>query len=157
MRTRVDDRAQKIYDFLKGRLGRPYRVGDLLARVDLTDNATNRAALRRVKYLAEKDGLCCPYPTSSNGYTYTVTDDPTAALDPALHLARGQQGLEIPKTVYQDFVKSRMSKLEPGERKVAKAWMDFEDKVKAVNSGAAELTKAIIAMRREDRDRRDDT
>lgn len=157
-RSRVDDRAHVIYAFLKedGNFKKPFRGTNLLRCVGLEDNATNRAALKRLKYMAEVENLCCPYPVAANGYTYTLTDDPTAAFDPALHLARGQAGLEVPKVVYEDFLKSRLSKLPKDEREVAKAWMDFEDKVRAVNAGAADLTKVIVAMRRDMRRPSDD-
>jgi hypothetical protein len=152
MRTRVDDRAEKIYAFLKANLGKPFRGPDLLRRVGLIDNATNRAALRRVKYVADADGLIAPYPVAANSYTYTVTSDPTAAFDPALHLARGQQGLGIPKRLYQDAMKSRMRQMDKRDAAIVTAWTDFEDKVNEVAAGAAALTQAMVAMRREDRD-----
>jgi DNA-binding response OmpR family regulator len=150
-RVTVEDRAEQIFSFLRTNLNKPYRLPELLAALRLHDSDKTRRAIRRARGLAEAAGLFLPVACPANGQTYIVTTDPVTVLDPAIHLARIEAGTRATKETHQEFMRSRLRQMDPGTRQVTKAWLSFEERVRAVNEGAAELTQAMVAIRREGR------
>lgn len=150
-RNRVGVRAQRIYEYLRDRQGQALRKAELLAVLELTDSKTTRSAIQRARELAEADGLYLTVPVYDNGYTMAVTDDASAAVDPAMFLARVGQGVEVPKHIADEFMRSRMEKLSPTDR----AYLHLQDKIDAALSGAQaardEIVRAQIELRREQR------
>jgi hypothetical protein len=155
-RNRVAERGEQIYAYLKTRQGKSYRRHELLRELRIEDGSTTEAAFRHARDLAEADGLLFPVPCPQNGFTYTVTADPTAALDPALFLARTEQGVRVTTEIHEDFMRSRFRAMDAATRRAAKAWLDFEDVMRKAQEGAAALTKAMVAMRRDGRDDQND-
>ena len=150
-RDRVEERAQMIYVYLKARLNQPLTIGQLLQGTGLRDSATTRSGIRRARDHAERDGLCFPVACPANGFSYTVTDDPSAAFDPSLHLGRLAQGIGVRKDVHDDFIRARMSKLTQSERAMFHATEKYEQAQRASREAYQEITKALVGLRRESR------
>lgn len=150
-RTRVTDRAHTIFTFLEENLNKPYTITELLEAVGLQDGATTRAAIRQARHLAEDAGLCLPVACPANGHTYCVTDDPRAALDPAIHLGSIATGVGVAKDVHESFMQSRMGRLTPAERKLAHALAEADAAAKAQRRTHQAVLQSVVAMRRESR------
>lgn len=150
-RNRVASRAEQIYTFLRDHQETPYRLPDLLAELGMRDGTTTRSAIKHARLLAEADGLCFPVAVPANGWVYVVTTDPIAVLDPTLHLARIEQGVRTTKERHEDFIRPRLKQMPLSERRVAAAWMNFEDQMRQAQAGAAELTRAMVDMRKDAR------
>lgn len=150
-RDRVGARAQLIYEHLRTRPGQALRKPDLLAALDLNDSATTRRAIQRARELAEADGLYLTVPVYDNGYTMAVTDDPSAAVDPAMWLARTEHGVGVPRHIADDFMKSRMGKLSASERAYVHLQDQVNELVAATQQSAQALAKALMDERRESR------
>jgi hypothetical protein len=152
-RNRVAERAEQIYSYLKADLNRPHLIGDILHKLKIKDGATTRAAIKRARELATADGLHFPTACPANNFSYTVTNDPSAAFDPVLHLARLAQGVQATKKVGVDFMDEHVREMQPSDRAMAKGYLAFEktieDAVSTVQAAAAELTKATVSARRE--------
>lgn len=155
-RGRVDDRARRIYEFLKANLNRPFLIGDLLAAVDLHDSQTTRAAIRRARGFAADDGLCFPVACPANGKTYCVTDEPSVVVDPALHLGAIAIGVGVRKDVHDEFMRERMSKLSPAERALVHVLEKWGATERAHRQVQGEFLTAMVAMRHEGRRQADD-
>lgn len=153
--SRVDERAEAIYAFLKQHLNKPYLIGDLCRALRLQNSETTHRAVNRARVFAEADGLSLPIACPANGFTYMLTDSPVSVVDPALHLTRVEQGVRVTKEVHQDFIKSRLKQLDPKDRPAVKAWLAVEDGMRQVAAGAAALTKALVSMRKDERDEDD--
>lgn len=151
-RSRVDDRAQLIYDFLKANLNTVYKIGDLLGALDLNDGTTTRTAIRRARGLAVEDGLCFPVACPANGFTYCVTDNPSAALDPAIHLGGIGLGVGVRKDVHDEFIRSRMAELTPSERSLVLSIDHMDAAQRESRKAQREVLKAIVGFRRGLRD-----
>lgn len=151
-RNRVEERARAIYDHLRADLNTLYTLHDLLAAVDLRESATTRTAIGKARELAAEDGLCLPVACPANGYTYCVTDDPGAVVDPSMHLGRISIGVGVRKDVHDDFIRSRMSKLSPADRSMFHSLEKYEEAQRATREAYNEITKAMVAVRRERRD-----
>lgn len=147
-RTRVNDRAQLIYDFLKLNLNTVYKIGDLLTELDLNDSKTTRTAIRRARGLAEKDGLCFPVACPANGFTYCVTDNPAAVLDPSIHLGTIGVGVGVRKDVHDEFMRSRMAQLSPSERSLVLSMEHMDAAAREQRQAYGEVMKAIVGLRR---------
>lgn len=150
-RSRVEQRARRVYEHLKGNRNKPYRLPDLLAALNLQDSRTTRAAIRRAREYAAEDGLCFPVACPANGHTYCVTDDPSAVVDPSMHLGRIGLGIGVRKDVHDDFIRSRSAQLTPVERSMVHSLEKYEAAQRASREAYSDITKAMVAMRREQR------
>lgn len=148
-RGRVDQRAETIYAFLKKNLNKPFVIGDLMKKTSLRDSSTTRAAIRKARDLAARDGLCFPVACWDNGNTYCVTDVPQAAIDPSIHLGKIAQGVGVRKDVHDDFIRARMNKLTPGERAMFHSLEHFEKAQRESREAYIGVLKAMSSMRRE--------
>lgn len=148
-RNRVNDRAHTIFLFLQENLNKPYTFGDLMQATRLQDGATTRAAIRKARDLAEDAGLCFPVACAANGNTYCVTDDPSAVLDPAIHLGSIAEGVGARKDVHDSFMQSRMAQMSPAERRVANQLAELDEAARQQRRAHQGLLKTLVAMRRE--------
>lgn len=150
-RERVQVRAERIYLHLREHLNQPFRIADLCKALAITNNATTQRAIRRAREMAEAEGLHFPVACPANDFSYTVTDDPAAAFDPVLHLARIAQGVEATKQVGVDFMQQHKKELDPA----ASAYLAFEEEVRdalnRVAGSAAHITKVLVDARRRER------
>lgn len=151
MASKVEVRGQRIYAYLKEQPNTPHRKHEVLDALDLQDSHTTRRAIQRARELAEADDMYLTIPVFENGYTLAVTDDASAAVDPALWLARVEHGVRVPREIADDFMRSRMRDLAPIDR----AYVRWQDKVRqateSITEGLDELVKANMEMRREQR------
>lgn len=151
-RTRVEDRADLIYAHLKAHLNKPFTIGALMAATGLTDSSTTRSAIKRARALAETDGLCFPVACYDNGNTYTVTDDPTAVVDPSLHLGKIAVGVGVRKDVHDRFIRSRMSHLSPIDRALINNVERYEAAQRDQREAYRALLKTVSEVRRVTKD-----
>lgn len=155
-RNRVSERAELIYLFLSNRRNEVWRKSDVLNELGLQDSKTTRRAIGRARELAADDGLYLTIPDYDNGYTMGLTDDPSAAVDNALWLARVANGVTVPKHIADDFMRERMNKLAGSER----AYIHLADKAleatRSIQAASDELVKALMKERRESRRDGDD-
>lgn len=147
-RSRVADRAGKIYDFLKANINTLYTFDDLCRALGLQDGSTTRAAIRRARGLAEEDDLCFPVACWDNGLTYCVTDDPNAVVDSSLHLGSIANGVGVRKDIHDAFIASRMAKLAPTDRAIVHSIDRFEAAHREQRKAYTEIIKMAREMRR---------
>ena len=151
-RSRVDDRARAIYEFLSSNLNKPYALGDLLAAIGHRDSCTTRSAIRKARTLAEEDGVCFPIACPANGNTYCVTDNPAAVVDPSIHLGSIALGVGVRKDVHDEFIRSRMAQLDPVDRAMVHSLDRMGAAQRETRDAHREMMKAMVAMRRGRRD-----
>lgn len=151
-RSRVEERAQRIYTFLAAHLNTPYTIDALLRKTQLRDGSTTRAAIKRARELATEDGLCLPVACWDNGNTYCVTDVGAAAIDSTIHLGKIAQGVGVTKDVHDAFIRSRMSKMTSSERAMFNGMERLEAGQREQRAAYIELLKAMTAIRRESGD-----
>lgn len=148
-RDRVSHRAELIYEFLRNRRETPHRKREVLDELGLNDSKTTRQAIARARELAKQDGLYLTIPVYENGYTMGLTEDPSAAVDPALWLARVETGVRVPKDIADEFMRERMSKLSASER----AYIHLADRAveanRSIQDAMGELVDALIEERRQ--------
>lgn len=147
--NKIDLRARRIYDYLRERLNEPVRKQELLDELGLQSSKTTRVAIGRARDLAAADDLYLTIPVEANGFTMAVTDDVSAAVDPALWLSRVEHGVAVPRHIADDFMRSRMENLTPIDR----AYVHMQDRINAsvgsIQEAASELVKAQMEFRRE--------
>lgn len=151
-RQRVAERAELIYGYLRENLNEPHSIHDLLGALSMQPTNTTRRAIRKARDLAESDGLCFPIACPANGNTYCVTDDPSAAVDPSLHLGSIALGVGVRKDVHDDFIRSRMAQLSPVERSMFHSIEKYEEAQRASRVAHQEVIKAMVGMRRAGRE-----
>lgn len=126
----------------------PFRISELCQALKVANNDTTHRAIRRARELAEADGLHFPVACPANDFSYTVTDDPAAAFDPVLHLARIAQGVEATKQVGVEFMEGHVKRLEP----LAAAYLALEQEMARVADAQRvameRMTKTFIDIRR---------
>lgn len=152
MAETVQIRGQRIYNYLRSHLNRPFRKEDLFRHLDLNSSGTTRRAIQRARELAEADGLYLTVPVAANGYTMGVTDDPSAAIDPALWLAKCEEGVRVPREIAEDFVRSRFEAMSAQDRAMTKAVIALRDAMESQEQQRKQLnevTDALIEARRE--------
>lgn len=141
-RNRVEDRAQRIFAFLRD-CGRSYDLPGLCRVLKINDGATTRSAIRRARDLATAAGLHFPPAVPANGFQYMVTNLPGDALDPALHMARTEAGVRARKQNGIEFMRRRMRDVPAEYRPVARAFVNIELKTERA---LAELRKEADDM-----------
>lgn len=151
-RSRVQERAEIIYSFLREHLNTPYTIDELLSALSLHDGSTTRAAIRAARDLAAEDGLCLPVACWENGRTYCVTDVGAAAIDPSIHLGKIALGVGVRKDVHDEFIRARMNKLTPADRAMFNSLEKFEAAQREQRAAYAEVLNAITAVRRSQRE-----
>lgn len=148
-RNRVEGRAQAIFDFLQENLNVPFTIDQLMAETGLQDSATTRAAIRRARGIAEDAGLCFPVACHANGNTYCVTDDPSAVLDPAIHLGAIAQGVGTRKDVHDSFMQKRMAQMSPADRQIFNHLESLDAAARQQREAHRSLLKTLMAVRKE--------
>lgn len=152
-RNRIENRAQRIFDFLRGHLGDGFTIGELCRALKITDGPTTRNAIGRARDLATIEGLHFPPAVPHGGFKYMVTDRPGDALDPALHMARIESGVAARKDDGLNFMEGKLREMDPADRPVASVLLRMEKrKRKAVAEFEHSMTEAIaelVQLRRE--------
>jgi hypothetical protein len=138
-RNRVEDRAQRIFAYLRKHLGQRFTIDQLCRALGLQDGATTRAAIRRARDLATEAGLHFPPAVPHTGFTYVVTNLPGDALDPALHMARIEAGVRLRKEDGIEYMRRRLRDVPADLRPVARAFVNIERKTE----------RALAELRRE--------
>jgi len=138
-RNRVENRAQRIFVFLRDGFPEQYTIDELCQALDINDGATTRTAITRARDLATAQGLHFPPAVPANGFTYKVTKLPGDALDPALHMARIEAGIRARKEDGVEYMRRRLRDVSPELRPVARAFVNIERKTE----------RALAELRRE--------
>lgn len=159
-RTRVDDRARLIYDYLLGLGGQGVTMPELCEALQLQDGSTTRSAIRRARDLATKDGLHFPPAVPQNDMTYRVTSLPGDALDPALQMSRIESGVRNRKEDGLNFMRRLERELPRDLRPIAKHFIATQETTREalakIQASADQAALQLVKLRREDRASKDD-
>lgn len=154
-RSRVEDRAHIVLDFLCEHLNERFTYPSLLAVLDLPNSGTTRSAIKRMRDLAEDRGLFSPPAVPANGFTYTVSDQPINALDPALHMGRIESGVGRRRRKLARVLRDGRDRIPAGEQPQADMFMrvenfraDMDEKLQAL---VDDLNSDLISARRKAR------
>lgn len=112
----VDQRAQDFYRFLLRHQGQKFTLAELLGRTGYQPGAKSTAAIRRARDLATENGLHFPPAVPQNGYTYSITEEPEWAYEPAMQMDRIAAGVQRRADVGFDFIERHQGEIPPDMR-----------------------------------------
>lgn len=145
----VPQRGRKIYDWFDANPGRHSKV-EWLAGTGLDASGKTDAGLKYARGIAIANGKFIPMADAANGFTYILTDQPSEALDAELITNQQAHGMAKWHASHVEFIASHnFAGLSASEKKFVKA---REKKMRArriEDEADAEMTSAVIAMRRE--------
>lgn len=152
-RTRVENRAQMIYNFLVLRIGEGFELNDLCQSLHIEPGSTTRNAIRRAREIATEAGYHFPPAVPQNGQKYMVTNLPQDALDPSLHMARIEMGVRERKEDGIEFMRRERSKLPPDLRPVVDMHLTVYDAARqalgTIQKAADDMVVGLVKARRE--------
>jgi hypothetical protein len=148
----VDERATIIYAFLREHQGEKFTLGELCTELDLEPGQKTQTAMRQARDLATAAGLHFPPAVPANGFTYTVTDLPEDAFDPAMHMERIVSGVQRRADVGWDYLKRHQGELGDDVRPVVLALLEMQESLQgysaAIRKAFDDLIVATIRSRR---------
>lgn len=155
-RSRVENRAQMVYDFLALHMGEGYTLQELCIELGIDAGSTTRAAIRRARDLAAEAGYHFPPAVPQNGQRYKVTNLPQDALDPSLHMARIETGVRERKEDGIEFMRRERSKLPVDLRPVVDMHLTVYDAARqalgTIQQAADDMVVGLVKARRESRE-----
>ncbi|MGH9251972.1 MAG: hypothetical protein ACRD0W_21010 [Acidimicrobiales bacterium] len=154
-RSRVENRAHLIYDFLVAHLGSGFTIAELCKHLRINNGATTRAAITRARDLATEAGLHFPPAVPQNGQRYMVTKLAEDAVDPTLQMGRIGAGVRHRGDVGYAFIKRERAALPPELRPLVTAWLEVKDQAErsaaAIQRSFDDMVLAVVKARRDSR------
>lgn len=154
-RSRVEDRAHRIYDLLALNLTRKFTIGELCSRLDIQDGSTTRAAIRRARDLATEAGFHFPPAVPQNDMTYTVTNLPGDALYPAVQMSRIGRGVRLREQDGIEYMRRERAHVPAELRPVVDMHLSVYDAARTalgtIQQAADDMVVALVRARREQR------
>ncbi len=148
----VDERTAIIYAFLREHKGQKFTLGELCTELDLEPGHKTQTAIRQARDLATAAGLHFPPAVPANGFTYTVTDLPEDALDPAMHMERIVSGVQRRADVGWDYLHRHQGELGDDVRPIVLALGEMQEALQqhsaAIRKAFDDLIVATIKARR---------
>lgn len=149
-RSRVENRAQLVYEFLVTHMNEPFTMTELCKELDFNPGSTTTSAVRRAREIATESGLHFPPAVPQNGMSYRVTNLPENALDPSLQMSRIETGVRSRKEDGIEFMRRERRNLPPDLRPVVDMHLTVHDAAskalgtiqKAADDMVVELVKA---------------
>jgi hypothetical protein len=145
----VPQRGRIIYDWLEEHPGRHTKV-EWLAGTGLNDGAKTTAGLRYARGIAIANGKFIPMADAANKFTYILTSQPSDAVDAELITSAQAHGMAKWHHSHVEFMAGHnFAGLSASERKFVKARLKKIQARQQEDEADAEMTSAVIAMRRE--------
>lgn len=150
-RTRVENRAHLIFDFLVTRLNKGFTIAELCRALGLQDGATTRAAIRRARALATEAGLHFPPAIAANGFTYKVTDLAENAMRPTAQMGRVEAGVRARKEDGIEFLRRERKTLPADLQPMADMYISVYDSTKKALAEVVDHVETMVIKIMRDR------
>lgn len=144
---RINLRARELFEFLRTNQEQGLTRTELKAAMGWSDYPDYVFAgwLKEARRIAVKAGLLIPMATYANGFTYTLTNDPAKAFQPALQAQSTALGMKKLQYTHDDFMGERIAKLPKSVREIVQRKLEFEAAQRAIEKSYLDNERAAIA------------